>query len=62
MKDIHDLKLKFAWMGVVWTARSANSIADMVAKLTGCHQLPNDWISNPPPMLASLVRSEMVEG
>lgn len=55
IKDINSFREDFTSMGLLWTRRLDNSIADLVAHLAASLSLPRAWIYNPPPTLASAI-------
>lgn len=61
LKDIQAISENFTSIEFKWIPREANTVADLIANLARHHQLPRNWIVNPPPVLASLINSEKVE-
>lgn len=60
VNDIQALKKEFTLMGFLWTNRSGNWVADVVAKLAMTSSLPRNWVTTPPTTIAVLLETETV--
>lgn len=45
IKDINFLRQEFTSMGILWTNRHGNEVADLVAHLAASMSLPRNWVS-----------------
>lgn len=56
VNDIQSMKKDFTFMGLLWTNRCGNEVADLVAKLAASLSLPQNWLNSPPMALAIAVK------
>lgn len=49
------MKNTFTWLGFLWTNRSGNAVAELLAKLAASRSLPLNWVTAPPRSLAVLI-------
>lgn len=56
------MKENSSWLGFLWTPRSGNVAADLIARLPSSPDLPLNWVTTPPRALTALMVSDMMDG